>query len=158
MNGASQARNCINLCLLLLCRVANPGWVKEYIALRIYKNQCSEESKDPNLICFNEGGTVILLEDSYRTRSTYGPSRTDLTAPNVFNILFETILFLNEALFAQRKRTRLFIFCQSKRRCIFSSILQQLHISLVWETFLSQINHSWSEKSSHGSFFFVAPK
>ena len=84
--------------------------MKEYIALRIYKNQCSEESKDPNLICFNEGGTVILLEDSYRTRSTYGPSRTDLTALNVFNILFETILFLNEALFAQRKRTRLFLF------------------------------------------------
>ena len=25
MNGASQARSCINLCLLLLCRVANPG-------------------------------------------------------------------------------------------------------------------------------------
>ena len=49
---------------------------------------------------------MILLEDSYRTRSTYGPSRTDLTALNVFNILFETILFLNEALFAQRKRTR----------------------------------------------------
>ena len=78
--------------------------MKEYIALRFYKNQCSEESKDPNLICFNEGGIVILLEDSYRTRSTYGPSRTDLTALNVFNILFETILFLNEALFAQWKR------------------------------------------------------
>ena len=24
-NGASQARSCINLCLLLLCRAANPG-------------------------------------------------------------------------------------------------------------------------------------
>ena len=25
MNGASQARSCINLCLLLLCRAGNPG-------------------------------------------------------------------------------------------------------------------------------------
>ena len=53
---------------------------------------------------------MILLEDSYRTRSTYGPNRTDLTPLKLFNILFETILFLNEALFAQWKRTRLFIF------------------------------------------------
>ena len=51
LNGASQARSCINL--LLLCRAGNPGWVKEYITLRIYWNQCSEESKDQNLICFN---------------------------------------------------------------------------------------------------------
>lgn len=70
----------------------------------------NSDQKSPVWICFNEGGIVILLEDSYRTRSTCGPSRTDLTALNVFNILFETILFLNEALFAQRKRTRLFLF------------------------------------------------
>ena len=50
MNGAPQARTCINLCLLLLCGAANSGWVKEYIALRIYQNQCSEESKDQNLM------------------------------------------------------------------------------------------------------------
>ena len=25
MNGASQGRSCINLCLLLLCRAGNPG-------------------------------------------------------------------------------------------------------------------------------------
>ena len=74
---------------------------------------------------------MILLEDSYRTRSTYGPSRTDLTPLNFFNILFETILFLNEALFAQWKRTRLFIFLSIKEAMYFSSILQQLHISLV---------------------------
>ena len=79
MNGTSQARSCMNLCLLLLYCSANPGRAKEYITLRIYQNQCSEESKDQNFICFNEDGTVILLEDSYKTRSTYGPNRTDLT-------------------------------------------------------------------------------
>ena len=79
MNGTSQTRSCMNLCLLLLYCSADPGQAKEYITLRIYQNQCSEESKDQNFTCFNEDGAVILLEDSYKTRSTYGPNRTDVT-------------------------------------------------------------------------------
>ena len=65
--------------LLLLYCVANPGRVKEYITLHIYKNQCEEESKNQNFICFAEDGSVTLFEDAYKTRPTYGPNRTDLT-------------------------------------------------------------------------------
>ena len=79
-NGSGRARSCMNLCLLLLYCAANPGRVKEYVTLRIYKDQSAEQSKDQNFICFNEDGSVILLEDNYKTRSIYGPNRTDLTA------------------------------------------------------------------------------
>ena len=71
---------------------------------------------------------MILLEDSYRTRSTYGPSRTDLTPLNFFNILFETILFLNEALFAQWKRTRsiIYFFANAFSQASYSNYMSAL--------------------------------
>ena len=77
--GPAQARSCMNLCLLLLYCAANPGRAKEYITLRIYKNQSEEDCKDKNFICFEEDGSVILFENAYKTRPTYGPNRTDLT-------------------------------------------------------------------------------
>ena len=80
--GPAKARTCINLCLLLLYCSANPGRAKEYITLRLYKNQSTDECSDENFICFNEDGTVILLENAYNTKPTYGTSRTDLTALN----------------------------------------------------------------------------
>ena len=78
-SGIVRARSCMNLCLLLLYCAANPGRVKEYVTLRIYKDQSAEQSKTQNFICFNEDGRVILFEDDYKTRATYGPNRTDLT-------------------------------------------------------------------------------
>ena len=77
--GLDQARSCMNLCLLLLYCSANPGRVKEYISLRIYGGQNSDECRNQNFLCFNQDGTVILYEDAYKTRLTYGPNRTDLT-------------------------------------------------------------------------------
>ena len=77
--GLDQARSCMNLCLLLLYCSANPGRVKEYISLRIYGGQNSDECKNQNFLCFNQDGTTILYEDAYKTRLTYGPNRTDLT-------------------------------------------------------------------------------
>ena len=74
-----RARSCMNLCLLLLYCAANPGRVKEYVTLRIYKDQSAEQSKNQNFICFNEDGSVILFEDDYKTQGTYGPNHTDLT-------------------------------------------------------------------------------
>ena len=72
----------MNLCLLLLYCSANPGRAKEYITLRIYQNQSTDECtcRDQNFICFNEDGTVIWLKNAYKTRQTYGTSRTDLTS------------------------------------------------------------------------------
>ena len=77
--GTAQARSCMNLCLLLLYCAANPGRAKEYVTLRIYKDQTADQSKNQNFICFNEDGSVVLFEDDYKTRSTYGPNRTYLT-------------------------------------------------------------------------------
>lgn len=77
--GTAQARSCMNLCLLLLYCAANPGRAKEYVTLRIFKDQTADQSKNQNFICFNEDGSVVLFEDDYKTRSTYGPNRTDLT-------------------------------------------------------------------------------
>ena len=77
--GLDKARSCMNLCLLLLYCSANPGRVKEYISLRIYGGQNSDDCRDQNFLCFNQDGTVILYEDAYKTRLTYGPNRTDLT-------------------------------------------------------------------------------
>ena len=78
-SGQTQARSCMNLCLLLLYCSANPGRSKEYISLRIYNGQSNEDCKDQNFICFDEDGTVPLLVDNYKTRNTYGVNRTDLT-------------------------------------------------------------------------------
>ena len=78
-SGSDQARSCMHLCLLLLYCAANPGRAKEYVTLRIYKNQNEDQAKNQNFICFNEDGTVILFEDDYKTRNTYGPNRTDLS-------------------------------------------------------------------------------
>ena len=78
--GSARARSCMNLCLLLLYCTANPGRVKEYISLRIYKDQTGDQMKGQNYICFNEDGSVILIEDNYKTRPTYGPNRTDLSS------------------------------------------------------------------------------
>ena len=78
--GSVRARSSMNLCLLLLYCTANPGRVKEYISLRIYKDQTADQMKGHNFICFNEDGSVILIEDNYKTRPTYGTNRTDLTS------------------------------------------------------------------------------
>lgn len=77
--GIAQARSCMNLCLVLLYCTANPGRAKEYITLRIYKNQSGDECKNQNFICFNDDETVVLFEDAYKTRPIYGPNRTELT-------------------------------------------------------------------------------
>ena len=69
----------MNLCLLLLYCGANPGRTKEYITLRIYQNQSDQECLGQNFIRFNDDGSVVLMEDAYKTRPTYGPNRTDLT-------------------------------------------------------------------------------
>ena len=53
-SGIVRARSCMNLCLLLLYCAANPGRVKEYVTLRIYKDQSPEQSKNQGFICFNE--------------------------------------------------------------------------------------------------------
>ena len=87
--GYAKARTCMNLCLLLLYCSANPGRAKEYITLRLYKNQSPDECRDQNFICFNEDGTVILLENAYKTRPTYGTSRTDLTSLNFLTYYLE---------------------------------------------------------------------
>ena len=78
--GTAQARSRVNLCLLLLYCAANPGRTKEYVTLQIYRGQTADQSKNQNLICFNEDGSVILFKDDYKSWSTYGPNRTDLTA------------------------------------------------------------------------------
>ncbi|KAL9963358.1 hypothetical protein ACROYT_G026866 [Oculina patagonica] len=78
-SGQAQARSCMNLCLLLLYCSANPGRTKEYITLRIHQNQSEKECQGQNFIFFNEDGSVVLIEDSYKTRHVYGPSTTDLT-------------------------------------------------------------------------------
>ena len=88
--GPAKARTCMNLCLLLLYCSANPGRAKEYITLRLYKNQSSDECSDQNFICFNEDGTVILLENAYKTKPTYGTSRTDLTSLNFLTYYLKT--------------------------------------------------------------------
>ena len=46
---------------------------------QIYKDQNPEQSKNQNFIYFNEDSSVILFEDDYKTRDTYGPNQTDLT-------------------------------------------------------------------------------
>ena len=81
-SGPGKARTCMNLCLLLLYCSVNPGGAKEYITLRLYKNQSTDECSDQNFICFDEDGTVILLENAYKTKPTYNTSRTDLTSLN----------------------------------------------------------------------------
>ena len=78
----AKVRTCMNPCLLLLYCSADPGRAKEYITLRLYKNQATDECGDQNFICFNEYGTVILLENAVKTKPTYGTSRTDLTSLN----------------------------------------------------------------------------
>ena len=88
--GPAKARVCMNLCLLLLYCAANPGRVKEYITLRLYKNQSTDECSDQNFICFNEDGTVILLENAYKTKPTYGTSRTDLSSLNFLTYYLKT--------------------------------------------------------------------
>ena len=78
-SGPSQARSCMNLCLLLLYCSANPDRSKEYITLCIHGGQSSNDCKNQNFICFAENQDVFLLEDAYKTRPTYGTNKTDLT-------------------------------------------------------------------------------
>ena len=78
-SGQSQAKSCMNLCLLLLYCSANPGRSKEYITLRIHAGQSSDDCKNQNFICFGENESVFLLEDAYKTRPSYGTNKTDLT-------------------------------------------------------------------------------
>ena len=71
----------MDLCLLLLYCSANPGRVREYmyVTLRIFNDQNEEQSKNQNFICYNQDGSVVLIEDAYKTRATYEPNKTDLT-------------------------------------------------------------------------------
>lgn len=79
LSGIEQARCGMNLSILLMYCSANPGRVKEYVTLRIYSGQSPEECQDQNFICFNEDDSVVLLENNYKTKTTYGPNRTELT-------------------------------------------------------------------------------
>jgi len=79
LSGIEQARCAMDLCLILLYASANPGRVKEYVTLRIYSGQSAHACLDQNFICFNEDDTVVLIENDYKTKNTYGPSRTELS-------------------------------------------------------------------------------
>ena len=50
--GTAQARSCMNLCLLLLYCAANPGRAKEYVTLRIYKDQTAGSIKESKFYMF----------------------------------------------------------------------------------------------------------
>ena len=74
--GLERARCAMDLCLLLMYCAANPGRVKEFVTLRLYAGQSTEECRDQNFICFGQDGSVVLLEGDYKTKYAYGPSRT----------------------------------------------------------------------------------
>ena len=79
LTGLERARCAMDLCLLLMYCAANPGRAKEFVTLRLYAGQTTEDLRDQNFICFGEDGSVVLLEGDYKTKYAYGPSRTDLT-------------------------------------------------------------------------------
>lgn len=83
--GADRARSCMNLCLLLMYCAVNPGRVKEYISLRIYKDQSGDRLKGQNFIWFKEDGGIVLLENNYKTRNTYGLNTTDVSSVKYLN-------------------------------------------------------------------------
>ena len=83
--GADRARSSMNLCLLLMYCAVNPGRVKEYISLRIYKDQSGDQLKGQNFIWFKEDGGIVLLENNYKTRNTYGLNTTDVGSVKYLN-------------------------------------------------------------------------
>ena len=92
ITGADRARSCMNLCLLLMYCAVNPGRVKEYISLRIYKDQSGNQLKDQNFIWFKEDGGIVLLENNYKTRNTYGLNTTDVSSVKyILELLSATI-------------------------------------------------------------------
>ena len=132
--GQDQARSCMNLCLLLLYCAANPGRAKEYITLRIYKNQSEEDCRDKNFICFAENGSVFLFENAYKTRPTYGPNRTDLTPLSFLTYLQLYITKLRPLLLNGKGHD---FFSLNRRGDPFTHASYNNYISALFEKYLS---------------------
>ena len=133
--GPAQARSCMNLCLLLLYCAANPGRAKEYITLRIYKNQCEEECKNQNFICFAEDESVTLFEDAYKTRPTYGPNRTDLTPLSFLTYYLQLYVTKMRPLLLNGKEHDFFFV--NSRGDPFTHASYNNYISALFEKYLS---------------------
>ena len=133
--GQDQARSCMNLCLLLLYCAANPGRAKEYITLRIYKNQSEEDCRDKNFICFEENGSVILFENAYKTRPTYGPNRTDLTPLSFLTYYLQLYVTKLRSLLLNGKEHDFFFL--NRRGDPFTHASYNNYISALFEKYLS---------------------
>ena len=83
--GADRAQSCMDLCLLLLYCGVNPGRVKEYISVRIYKDQSGEQLKSENFTCFKHDGSKVLLDNNFKTTKTYILNTTDVSSFKYLN-------------------------------------------------------------------------
>ena len=134
--GVDRARSCMNLCLLLMYCTVNPGRVKEYISLRIYKGQSGEQLKGQNFIWFKEDGGIELLENNYKTRKTYGLNTTDVSSIKYLNYYLQ--------LYNSKMRSLLLhgndhdFFFVAARGNPFSHISYNSYISGLFEKYLSR--------------------
>ena len=135
LTGLERARCAMDLCLLLMYCAANPGRVKEFVTLRLYAGQSTEECRDQNFICFGQDGSVVLLEGDYKTKYAYGPSRTDLTQLPFLTYYIE--------LYRQKFRPQLLMgnahdfFFVAKNGAPFSAASYAQYISALFEKHFS---------------------
>ena len=111
--------------------------------------------KDQNFICFKEDQSVELIEDAYKTRSTYGPNCTDLTPL--------TFLTYYLQLYRSRMRPRLLYgkkhdyFFVIQRGDPFSEASYSNYVSAMFEKYFNVKVTTYNiRKSSGESLFNVA--
>lgn len=134
--GADRARSCMNLCLLLMYCAVNPGRVKEYISLRIYKDQSGDQLKDQNFIWFKEDGGIVLLENNYKTRNTYGLNTTDVSSVTYLNYYLRLYKSKMRSLLLHGNDHDFFFVAPRGNR--FSHASYNYYISGLFEKYLSR--------------------
>ena len=147
----------MDLCLLSLYCLENSGCVKEYVALRIFTDQNEEQSKDQNFICFNKDGSVVLIEDAYKTRSTYGQNRTDLT-PLIFLTYYLELYHtkMRPRLLSGKEHDNFFV---NQRGDAFSLTSFFNYISAMFEKHFSvKLTTADMRKAVVNHFFYLAKK
>ena len=134
----------MNLCSLLIYCAVSPGRVKEYISLRIYKDQSGDKLKGQDFFWFKEDSAIILLENNYKTRKTYRLNTTDLSPFKYLNyylqpynsklrslLLHEKTSFKNYMSGLFKKYLSLRLTTVDRRKIVVDCYKQSLHALLI---------------------------
>ena len=82
----TKARCLMNFCILLLYTLASPGRAKEFVTLRITDSDKNANTQPGNFLIVKSSAITLVCKD-YKTSTTYGTDRTELTSSDLVHYI-----------------------------------------------------------------------